>query len=80
MTRIGRRVKILTGYAAHARFSAACAEAAIGEIPTEIRQPYRSSPTHQVLNWRGAPVLIVETRHRRYEVYTVIGPVDPLTP
>lgn len=79
-TRIGKRVRVLSGYSAHARFLAETGEGYLGEIPREagIPSPYRYSPTHVVLDWNGVPVIIVETKHRRYEVFEVTGQIDPV--
>lgn len=79
------RIKVITGYAAHARFLAECEDEEflihpVGTIPrqSQIPSPYRYSPTHDVLGWNGRKVVIVETRHRRYEVFEVIdGTIDP---
>ena len=75
------RVKVITGYAAHARFNAEIAEADwnIGTIPRQpqIPSPYAYSSSHVVSRWQGIPVIIVETRHRRYEVFRVDGPIGP---
>ena len=73
------KVKTITGYAPLARFLAEVSEHPIGSIPrTEIPSPYASGPTHMVSDWRGVPVIIVKTRHRRYEVFRVSGPLDAL--
>ena len=71
------RIKVLTGYTAHARFLAECSEEPIGYVATEslIPSPYAYSPTRSVWNWSGTPIVIYETRHRRYEVFEVDGPV-----
>ena len=75
-----KRVKVLPGYAAHARFLADVSEDPIGSIPrqAQIPSPYAYSPTHTVWSWDGRPIIIVETRHRRYEVFTVDGPLSPV--
>jgi len=76
-TRIGKRVRVLSGYAAHARFQSELALDFLGEIPREaIPSPYAFSPVHVVYSWLGKPVIIVETRHRRYEVFEVTGQID----
>lgn len=67
-----QRVRILTGYAAHARFNVEVGRP-LGYIHRTINQPYCYSPTHTVYAWRGGPIIICETRHRRYEVFRVIG-------
>ena len=74
------KVKTITGYAPLARFYAELSEQPIGSIPRvpEIPSPYAYSPVHLVSDWRGVPVIIVETRHRRYEVFRVSGPLGPV--
>ena len=72
------RVRVLTGYAAHARFLADVNEQPIGSIPRQVHQPYAYSPDHTVWAWRGVPIIIAETRHRRYEVFRVEGPIGPV--
>ena len=74
------RVKVLPGWTAHARFLAECDDAPIGTIPRidSIPSPYASSDVHYVWNWHGVPVIIVETRHRRLEVFRVTGPLGPV--
>ena len=75
------RIKVITGYAAHARFTGEIAEEDfnIGTIPRQLQipSPYAYSPVHVVSRWRGTPVIVVETRHRRYEVFRVAGPIGP---
>ena len=70
-----KRIKVLSGYAAHARFNAELADEPRGWIERQIKEPYRSGPTHVVCDWNGKPVIIVETAHRRYEVMEVSGPI-----
>lgn len=81
-SRIGARVKTITGYSALARFNAALSDDFIGQIPREsqIPSPYTYSPIHVVSTWLSMdmPVIIVETKHRRYEVFEVTGQIDPL--
>jgi hypothetical protein len=74
------RIKVVTGYAAHARFLAEVSEEPIGTIDRrpEIPSPYAFSPDHPVWNWNGVQVIVVETRHRRYEVFKVEGQINPL--
>ena len=71
------RVRVLYGYAAHARFLAETDDAApLRWIKRAINEPYAFGPTHGVYDWGGRPVIIVETRHRRYEVYEIVdGPI-----
>lgn len=68
-----KRLKTLTSYAAHARFTVELSDEFIGWIPKQIDQPYRYSPTHGLRDWHGKPVFIAETSHRRYEVFTVVA-------
>ncbi len=44
-----------------------------GYIPrqTDIPSPYACSPTHVVYQWDQQPVIIVETAHRKYQVFAV---------
>ena len=72
------RLKVITSYTGLARFLAECGEKPIGSVPSEIRTPYAYSQTHVVWDWAGVPVIIPETRHRRYEVYRVDGPLGPI--
>ena len=67
-----RRVKVISGYASHARFNAECKWTG-GYIPRQdaIPSPYCYSPTHQCFTWRGMTCILVETSHRRYEVFEV---------
>jgi hypothetical protein len=72
-----RRVRVLTSHSGYARFLAECGET-LGTIPTLVDQPYRSSPTHAVMEWQGRKVFTAETKHKRYEVFEVLsGPVAP---
>ena len=75
------RIKTITGYAGHARWLAEMPEADwnVGTIPrqTQIPSPYAYSPTHTVARWKGQAVIVVETRHRRYEIFRVDGPIGP---
>jgi hypothetical protein len=67
-----KRVKVIMGYAADARFFAEASEI-VGYIPKhpEIPSPYCYSPSHTVYSDRGKLVIHVETKHRRYEVFEV---------
>lgn len=75
-----KKIKTITSYAGHARFLAECAEEPAGRIDRipEIPSPYAYSPDWTVWDWNGTPVVIVETSHRRYEVFKVLGPVTPV--
>ena len=66
-----QRLKVVRGHAGMARF---CAELGrdLGYIPRQdIPSPYAYSPTHIVSDWQGQPVIVVETAHRRHEVFLV---------
>ncbi len=68
-----KRIKVVTGYAAHARFMAELVEEPIGEIPRDpaIPSPFAYSPVHVVWQRGEQRVVIVETRHARHEVFEV---------
>lgn len=70
-----RRMKVVTGYAAHARLCAELSDDVLGYIPMMVHQPYRFSSTHAVVAWQGQAVIVAETAHRRYEVFAVCGPL-----
>lgn len=70
-----RRMKAVTGYAEHARLCAEMSDEILGYIPMMVHQPYRFSSTHAVVAWKGQAVIVAETRHRRYVVYAVCGPL-----
>ena len=67
-----RRIAVISGYAANARWWAEAGET-VGYIPrqADIPSPYCYEPTDIVLMWRGRRVIHRETRHRRYEVFEV---------
>lgn len=87
MTNLGtvatyKRVRVINSYTGHARFLAECEQEEngdgckfLGEVTRvpEIRSPYAYSPTHMVFGWRGRQVFIVETRHKRYEVFEIVS-------
>jgi len=77
-TRIGTRQQVIVGYSALARFLSHAAPDFLGEIPREVETPYAFSPSHMVYAWHGQPVIVAETKHRRYEVFPVIGTIEPL--
>lgn len=65
-----KTVKTVIGYAAHARLLSEVEDAGwVRQLP--IHTPYRYSPTNCVYLYRGAPVVIAETAHRRYEAIAV---------
>lgn len=69
------RIKVLRGYAEHSRFLSTLDDVdgnPNGYIPNqEIPSPYRYSPTHCVYAYAGMQIFIVETAHRRYEVFRI---------
>lgn len=71
-----KRVKVIVGYAANARFYAEASDV-VGYIPKhpEIPSPYCYSPAHAVYGYRGRKVIHVETKHRRYELFEVTEPI-----
>ncbi len=71
------RVRVIPSHSGLARFMAQL-EGPIGSIPRQVYTPYSYGPTHVVWDWRGAPVIIAETRHKRYEVFRVEGPIGPV--
>jgi hypothetical protein len=74
-----RRIKVLTGYAQHARFLAETTDMERAyEVPTcpDIPSPYAFSATKHVMAYKGFAVVVYETRHRRYEVFAVSGPLE----
>lgn len=69
-----KRILRITSHAGHSRYLREMPDEAIGWIPkqTGIPSPYRYSATHLVYRdpTRG-PVIIVETAHKRYDVFAV---------
>ena len=68
-----KRIKRITSHAGHARYLATVKETG-REIPriTEIPSPYAYSETHVVYqDANGRDVIIVETFHRRFDVFEV---------
>jgi hypothetical protein len=75
------RIKRVRSHSGYARFLADTSAKPIGEIPRQrdIPSPYASGPNHLVYNWRGRPIITVETAHRCYDVFEVpIGAVLPV--
>lgn len=67
-----KRLKILNGYAAHARFLAEVTDGGwILSKTAPVQQPFRSGPTNVLVVYQGQQVLVAETSQRRYEVWTV---------
>lgn len=65
-----RRIKVVTGYSAQARLMAVLGDP-IGYTARLMNGPYASGPTHVVYADHGIAVIIVETRHRRWEVFAL---------
>jgi hypothetical protein len=68
------RVKRITSHAGHARFLAETdGDDPIGYIPRQpnIPSPYHFSERWAVWSHGGKPVVIVETAHKRYDVFEV---------
>ena len=67
------RIKVLTSHAAHARFLSRVSEEPMGCVPrrAHIPSPYAYAPDHTVWNLDGQPIIIIETAHRRFEVFAV---------
>lgn len=67
-----KRIKVITGYTADARFWAQTGKK-LGYISRQntITSPYSYSPTHTVFEYKGTPIIHVETSHCRYEVFAV---------
>ena len=67
------RLKRITTYRGHAQFLASLARYGIGTIPRQpdIPSPYAYSDTHAVHVWKHSQIIIVETAHRRYDVFGV---------
>jgi hypothetical protein len=68
-----RKIKTITSHAGHARFLAETDKGIVGEVARSVvpAEPYRFSLTKQVLSWRGRSVVVLETSHRRFEVFEV---------
>ncbi len=67
-----QRIKVIIGYSALARYHVNVGHKPIGYIPRQpIRSPYCSGPSHVVWSCSGQPIIIIETKHRRYEVFAV---------
>jgi hypothetical protein len=65
-------LQTLRSHSAHARFLAACSEQPVGYIPRQsIPSPYAYSPVHPVYACMGKNVFIVETSHRKFQVFEV---------
>ena len=65
------RIKRITSHRKYAQFLADCT-LAVGSIPRQdIPSPYASSPTHAVHRWGMNLVIVVETDHKRYDVFAL---------
>jgi hypothetical protein len=79
------KIKTLRGYSAHARFCAELSAEPIGEAPSHLYpyQPYRYSQSVPVFDRDGCPVVVLETGHRQFMVFTaprsIITPLAPTT-
>lgn len=64
--------KVLTGYAALARFMPGLGEP-IGFVARHhaVASSYSYSPCLPVYKYDGWPVVVAETRHKRYEVHRI---------
>ena len=71
----------LNSYRAHARFLAECGPELVGYIPRttiNVKTPYYASPTLAVEYYQAShAVVILETAHRRWEVYE-LPPETPI--
>lgn len=70
------RIKKINSHVGKARYLAECSDDPIGFIPRQkdIPSPYVYSQTHVV--WRhenGRQIFIVETSHKKYEVFCLNG-------
>lgn len=80
------RIKTINSHVGHARFLAQCDLedsgdlVILGTIPrhSEIPSPYAYSQEHVVYRYAGIPVIIVETRHKHYEVFQVSETIRPV--
>lgn len=67
-----KALKTIRSYAGHARFLAET-EGTTLEAPSVAfpKQPYRYSPTVDVMLWNGRQVVCLETSHRVYQVFAI---------
>jgi hypothetical protein len=68
-----QRLKRITSHAGYGRYLAECDDTPF-VIPrqADIASPYAYSPEHSVYAYRGEiHVIIVETAHKRYDVFAV---------
>ena len=74
---MAKRIKVINGYAAHARYLSTVGDEPVSWIArTTIPSPYAYSPTHALFQTdSGQQIFVVETRHRRYEVFVATDEV-----
>ena len=65
-----KRVKRIRSHAGHARFLAECSETG-RTVPSSVRSPYHFTDRVAVYRYRGLDVIVVETAHRRFDVFAV---------
>ena len=69
---IDNRIKRITSHSGHARFLATLLDTPFRIARTDIPSPYAYSPEHVVYeDEKGRFVFIVETSHKRYDVFVV---------
>lgn len=79
-TSLHKRIKTITSHVGLARFLDEAPDAGFYIARDEnIPSPYAYSPTHTVYAWKGKNVIVVETSHKRYEVFEV-SPATPRLP
>lgn len=70
-----KRIKVLNGYTAHARFLVDVCVGRVGWIARKrlpVKTPYSFGPSCAVMKHSDkGPVVIAETAHRRYEVWAI---------
>lgn len=68
-----KKIKTISSHAGHFRFLHEQDDNVLGWIPRQkdIPSPYSFGPSHLVGQWNGKAVIVVETRHKRYEVFEV---------
>lgn len=68
-----RKLKTIRSHSGHARFLAECSEDVAGTVASsEVpRDAYHFSPDRSVYVWNGRTVVILEARHRCFEVWEV---------
>lgn len=68
-----QRIKRITSHAGHARYLAECEDTPfVIARQTDIPSPYAYSPEHTVYAFQSIQhVVIIETAHKRYDVFAV---------